>query len=52
MPRAPRKTNQVSNWFNVVLRETRGGDIFEDEAATASLDTVESLYTRLPCEEV
>ena len=51
MPRAPRKTNQVSTWFNGVLRETRQGDIFDDKTATATLDTVESLYPRLPCED-
>ena len=48
MPRPPRKTNQISTWFNTVLRETRRGDIFKDEPAIATLDTVESLYPRLP----
>ena len=32
----------------MVLRETRRGDIFKDEPAIATLDTVESLYPRLP----
>ena len=50
MPRAPRKTNQLSTWFNGVLRETKQGDIFEDKTATATMDTVESLYPRLPSE--
>ena len=42
MPRPQRKTNQVSAWFNGVLRETRQGDILEDVTAIATLDTVES----------
>ena len=49
MSKTPRKTNQVSTWINEVLRETRRGDIFKDE--TATLDTVESLYPRLPSED-
>ena len=51
MPKPPRKTNQVSTRFIRVLRETRTGDIFEDETATATLDNVESLYPRLPSED-
>ena len=39
---------EPSTWFNTVLRETRRGDIFEDEPAIAILDTVELLYPRLP----
>jgi len=51
MPRAPRKTNQVSTWFKGVLREARRGDIFEDKTATTTLDTVKLLYPRLPSED-
>ena len=48
MPRPTRKKNQVSTWFDEVLREMRQGDIFEDKTAMATLDTVESLYPVLP----
>ena len=48
MPRLPRKKNQVSTWFNRVIAETRRGDIFEDKIAIATLDTGETLYSRLP----
>ena len=41
----------MSTWFNPVLRETRQGDIFDDESATATVDSVESLYPRLPSED-
>ena len=41
----------MSTRFIRVLRETRTGDIFEDETATATLDNVESLYPRLPSED-
>ena len=51
MSKTPRKTNQVSTWFNGVLRKTWRGDIFEDETATATLNTVESLHPRLPSED-
>ena len=51
MQKSPRKKNQVSTWFNGVLRETVRGDIVSEELETATLDTVESLYPGLPSED-
>ena len=51
MQKSPRKKNQVSTWFNGVLRETVRGDIVLEELETATLDTVESLYPGLPSED-
>ena len=48
MPETPRKTNQFITWFTGILKETRRGDILEDKAAKATIDTDESLYPRLP----
>ena len=38
----------MSTWFNRVIAETRQGDILEDETVIATLDTGETLYSRLP----
>ena len=51
MPRTPGKANQVSTWFQEVLRETRQQDILENKASTATLDASESLYPGLPSED-
>ena len=51
MPKFPRKKNQVSTWFNRVLKETVRGDSLSEEASTATLDAAGSLYPSLPSDE-
>jgi len=47
MPRTPGKANQVSTWFNGILRKTRQGDILENEASTAHWFVVYSSQDRV-----
>ena len=36
MPKSPRKKNQVSIWFNAILRETVRGETVSEETVTVN----------------